>query len=379
MSQPPSSMPQYGGPMSTPPSSPMPPPPPKKKRTGLIIGIVAGALFLIIAVLVVIALIIFFAVRGGGGDTTGGGGDGGGGGDKSATPEEQATTLVTDYMDALVAGDSTTAFELVADPSPSDEMLPAAAYDAALAAAPIADVAVEAPVMDPDGMDGTVPVSFTVGGEATTYEFSVSDYDSDEVLELSSPMWASYSPDSLAGLGATINGEELPTDVSIAMLPGSYEIALGVEGFAPSTDEPLVYTDYDSDIEWPEATLTEDGLTTFRAAVQKSVDACIAQDTLKAGCGIGELPATTDDGYTLTDGTVKRTLPEDAQRTIDKMTATPSYDEPTFVEGEYIGTIDTKMECEKDGQKGTCEMWLGGGLGTPSVDMADPKHPVTWS
>ncbi|MGO2586418.1 MAG: hypothetical protein ACTH9F_13840 [Brachybacterium tyrofermentans] len=378
MSQPPASpMPQYGGPMSTPPSSPMPPPPPpKKKRTGLIIGIIAGALFLIVAVIVVIALIIFFAVRnGGGGDTTGGGG----GGDKAATPEEQATTLVTDYMDALVAGDSAAAFELAADPSGSDEVLPAAAYDAALAAAPIADVVVEAPAMEPEGIDGTVPVSFTVGGEATTYDFTVSDYDSDEVFELDSPMWSTYTPDSLAGLGATINGEELPTDVSLAMLPGSYEISFGVEGFAPSVTDPMVYTDYDTDVEWPEATLTDDGLATFRAAVQKSVDACIAQDTLKAGCGIGERPATTDDGYTLTDGTVKRSLPEDSQRTIDKMTATPSYDEPTFVEGEYIGSIDTTMDCEKDGKKGTCEMWMGGGLGTPSVDMADPEHPVTWS
>ena len=286
MSQPPASpMPQYGGPMSTPPSSPMPPPPPpKKKRTGLIIGIIAGALFLIVAVIVVIALIIFFAVRnGGGGDTTGGGG----GGDKAATPEEQATTLVTDYMDALVAGDSAAAFELAADPSGSDEVLPAAAYDAALAAAPIADVVVEAPAMEPEGIDGTVPVSFTVGGEATTYDFTVSDYDSDEVFELDSPMWSTYTPDSLAGLGATINGEELPTDVSLAMLPGSYEISFGVEGFAPSVTDPMVYTDYDTDVEWPEATLTDDGLATFRAAVQKSVDACIAQDTLKAGCGIG--------------------------------------------------------------------------------------------
>ena len=186
MSQPPASpMPQYGGPMSTPPSSPMPPPPPpKKKRTGLIIGIIAGALFLIVAVIVVIALIIFFAVRnGGGGDTT----DGGGGGDKAATPEEQATTLVTDYMDALVAGDSAAAFELAADPSGSDEVLPAAAYDAALAAAPIADVVVGAPAMEPEGIDGTVPVSFTVGGEATTYDFTVSDYDSDESLRAGFP------------------------------------------------------------------------------------------------------------------------------------------------------------------------------------------------
>lgn len=378
MSQPPASpMPQYGGPMSTPPSSPMPPPPPKKKRTGLIIGIIAGALFLIIAVIVVIALIIFFAVRGGsGGDTTGGGG-----GDKSATPEEQATTLVTDYMDALVAGDSASAFELAAESASDVEMLPAEAYDAALAAAPVADVAVGTPVIEADAPDGTVPTTFTVGGEEVSYDFTVSDYDADDSFELDAPNWSVYGADALAGLSATINGSELPTDSSttIAMLPGSYEIAFGVDGFAPSVTDPLVYSDFESGFEWPEATLTDDGLTTFRAAVQKSVDACIAQDTLKAGCGIGELPATTDDGYTLTEGTVKRSLPEDSQRAIDKMTATPSYDEPTFVEGEYIGTIDTTMGCEKDGQKGTCEMWLGGGLGTPSVDMADPKLPVTWS
>lgn len=376
MSQPPASpMPQYGGPVS--PQSPSPTPP-KKNRTGLIIGIVAGAALLFIAVLVVIGLIIFFAMRGGAASTDGGEN---GGGDTAAGPEEQATTLVTDYMDALVAGDSAAAFDLTAESSSDIEMLPAEAYDAALAAAPVADVSVGAPVMDPAGIDGTVPTTFTVDGEEVSYDFTVSDYDSDESFELDAPRWSVYGPDALTGLGATINGSELPTDsgTRIAMLPGSYEIALGVDGFAPSETDPLVYSDFESDLEWPEATLTDDGLASFRAAVQKAVDTCIDQDTLEAGCGIGELPAETSDGYTLTDGTVKRSLPEDAQRTIDKMSATPSYDEPTYVEGEYIGTIDTTMDCTKGDQKGTCEMFMGGGLGTPSVDMADPDLPVTWS
>ena len=66
-------------------------------------------------------------------------------------------------------------------------------------------------------------------------------------------------------------------------------------------------------------------------------------------------------------------------RTIEKMEATPRYDEPTFVEGEHIGTVSTEMDCTKDGQQGICEMILGGGMSTPSVDMADPELPVTWS
>ena len=54
-------------------------------------------------------------------------------------------------------------------------------------------------------------------------------------------------------------------------------------------------------------------------------------------------------------------------------------DEPTYVEGTSVGSVTTTIECTKDGQKGRCEMWLGGGMGIPNVDMADPELPVTWS
>lgn len=348
--------------------------PPPRKKTGLIIGIVAAALFLIVALLVVVGLIAFFVLRGGSG------GDGPiGGGDKPASPQEQATSLVTEYMDALVAGDSATALELSPIDMEGYAVLPAEAYDAALAAAPIADVVIDAPVIEESGYTGTVAVTATVGGEPASFEFDVSDYDSDDVMEMQAPFWSARAPSSLNGLGATINGAELPAEESLMVLPGAYEIALGVENFAPTSTDPLLFIDEESRPEWPEATLTDEGLKVFRGAVQAAVDECLAQKTLKAGCGIGEIPETTSDGWKVADGTVKRVLPEESQRTIDKMTATPSYDEPTYVEGQHIGSLDTTMECSKDGQKGTCEMWMGGGLGTPKVDMADPELPVTWS
>ena len=91
------------------------------------------------------------------------------------------------------------------------------------------------------------------------------------------------------------------------------------------------------------------------------------------------VPTTSDDGWTMVENTVERSISEDTQRTIDTMEATPSSDEPTYVEGTSVGSVTTTIECTKDGQKGRCEMWLGGGMGIPNVDMADPELPVTWS
>ena len=116
-----------------------------------------------------------------------------------------------------------------------------------------------------------------------------------------------------------------------------------------------------------------------RGAVDDAVQACLEQTTLEAGCGMTPVPTTSDDGWTMVENTVERSISEDTQRTIDTMEATPSSDEPTYVEGTSVGSVTTTIECTKDGQKGRCEMWLGGGMGIPNVDMADPELPVTWS
>lgn len=340
------------------------------RRNLLIAGILGGGGCLLV-LLVVIALVIFFAVRGGGGAGEGAG---------EPTPEEQMTAVVADYMDALAAGDAATALEIAPPLDESAVQLAPEAYTAALEAAPVAEVVIGAPVLDPDSEhSGTVGVDFTVGGEPVTHEFEPHDSDGDGT-------WTLYGLESdtgvqgtLNGLGFTLNGAPVEDEQHIVLLPGAYTPALSLEHFALSSDEPVLVTDEITGLDELEPSLTDDGLTAFRGAVQTSVDDCIAQTTLEGGCGMGTVPATTSDGWAVTEDSVRRSLPEDTQRNIDTMEATSSYDEPTYVEGEVVGTVDTEMDCTKDGQAGICEMWLGGGMPIPHVDMADPELPVTWS
>ena len=366
--------------------SPMPPehfsPPPAEpasksssRRNLIIAGVLAGGGCLLV-ILVVVALIIVFALRGGGS---------GGGGEETGTedlpPEEQATALVTDYFDALAAGDAETALEL--NPVNEDtgaSALPVEAYTAALEAAPVTGVEIGTPVIDDGGLaEGEVPVTFTVGEETVSDTYGVHDYDDDGVMELTGGHATTQVPENLDGLGLTLNGAEMTVGEPIALLPGGYEVALGAEHFAPTSDDPLVVGELAATLEWPEATLTEDGLKAFRGAVDGAVQECLKQTTLEAGCGMSAVPKKSDDGWTMVEDTVKRSITEDTQRTIDTMEPTPSYDEPTYVEGTSVGSVKTTIECTKDGQKGRCELWLGGGMGTPNVDMADPELPVTWS
>ncbi len=359
------------------PSSPYGPQqqaPAPKKRTGLIIGLVAGAGCLLALVLVIV-LVLVLALRGGSG--------GGGGTDPdvaAVSPEEQATQLVTDYMAALEAGDAATAIELMpATEGSGNQYLPIEVYDAALAAAPVGDVVVAAPVMEESGMAGTVSVDYTVGDQAATAEFTVQDYDSDDVLALVALGGYMSLPTGFTGLGTTLNGTEVAEGTSFYLLPGAYEVGFALESFVPAGTDPVTVLAAGESVEWPEVALTEDGLTAFRGAVQTAVDACLTQKTLAGGCGMGAVPATSSDGWTMVEDTVTRTLPEESQRNIDTMEGTPEYDEPTYVRGEAVGSVTTEIECTKDGQNGLCELFLGGSMSVPSVDMADPELPVTWS
>lgn len=338
------------------------------RRNLLIAGVLGGGGCLLV-LLVVVVLIIVFALRGGGPVGTAG-----------PTPEEQMTAVVTEYMDALAAGDGATALEIAPPLDEGAVQLAPEAYAAALEAAPVADVVIGAPVVDPDSeYRGTVSVDFTIGGTPVSHDFEPHDSDGDGTWTLYGIEKDARVPTSLNGLGVTLNDAPVEDEQHIVLLPGAYTPAVSHEHFTLPSEEPVLVTDEVSGFDQLEPTLTEDGLTAFRGAVQSAVDDCLAQTTLEGGCGMGTIPATTSDGWSVTEDTVRRTLPEDTQRAIDTMEATPSYDEPTYVEGEVVGTVDTKMDCTKDGQAGICEMWLGGGMSTPHVDMADPELPVTWS
>ncbi|WP_341855586.1 hypothetical protein [Brachybacterium sp. GPGPB12] len=222
---------------------------------------------------------------------------------------------MADYFDALAAGDAATALEL----NPVNEDMGAApapveAYTAALEAAPITGVELGTPVIDDGGLaEGEVPVTFTVGDETVSDTYRVHDYDDDGVMELTGGHTMTQVPDGLDGLGLTVNGAEVTAGEPIALMPGGYEVALGAEHFALTSTDPLLVGELASSLEWPEATLTEEGLTAFRGAVDDAVQACLEQTTLEAGRGMTPVPTTSDDGWTMVENTVERSISEDTR------------------------------------------------------------------
>lgn len=351
------------------PGQPYPGAQPKKKglSTGAIIGIIGGALALLIVIIVVIALVVgrIFASAGGGG-SAGTGASGGG------SPSD----AVSAYLTALAESDSETALGLVSDPPSNDILLTDDVLAASNELAPITGIE----VLDATGTSGSADVTATylLGDTPVTTDFSVIDYDDDGTWEISGGT-GYISTAQFDGLGLTINGEEVDGD-EVEVFPGAYQLATTMPNFTLTGETVVQVTDpYTSgDTSDIEPTLTDAALQRFRAVVRASVEACLAQKTLDAGCGLA-IPATLSDGTQMADGSITRTLTADGSASLDSLEPTLSYDNPTLAQGDYIGGVEISGQCTtSDGATGSCSVLFGPSLGSPSVDMASENPTVLW-
>jgi hypothetical protein len=357
--------PQYGGPQATQYAAPTGPK--RKMGTGALIAIVGGS---ILGVVVLVAAVMFGVSRIGGGP-----GDGGGGDDAPAAKASSPSDAVTGFLTAVADADAEKALGYLGSPPSDTSMLTDEVLAASNTLAPITGIEVP----EESGKSGSADVTATylIGGESVTTTFSALDYDDDGQWEISGGTGYIYTG-SFDGLGLTINGQEVEGD-EVEVFPGSYQLATTLPNFTLSGESIVKVTEPYASAETSgiEPVLTEEALQTFRGLVRESVNACIASTTLAAGCGL-ELPATISDGTQLTDGTITRTLDANANATLDSLKATPSYDNPTLVEGEYIGSPSVEADCTKNGTTGRCSIYFAPSLGTPSVDMASDNPTVNW-
>ncbi len=342
---------------------------PKKKGlgTGAIIGIIAGAVALVIVIIVVIALVLGRIVATAGG-ATGTGSDPAAGG----TP----TDAVSAYLTALSESDSETALGYLSDVPPDDSLLTDDVLAASNELAPITGIE----VLSETGTSGSADVtaSYLLGDTPVTTDFGVIDYDDDGTWEITGGT-GYISTSQFDGLGLTINGVEVTGD-EVEVFPGAYELATSLPNFTLAGDPVVLVTDpYTSgDTSALEPTLTDAAVQQFRALVRASAEACLAQKTLDAGCGLA-IPATLSDGTQMSDGTITRTLTADGSATLDSLEPTLSYDNPTLAQGDYIGGVEISGECTtSDGASGSCSVLFGPSLGAPSVDMASASPTVLW-
>ena len=363
--------PQYGAPQygAQPTAGYAAPKGPKRKLgTGALIGIIGGAI--LVVVLLVVGVVFGISRIGG---MAGGGG--GGGGEEPKAQASSPSDAVTDYLTAIADGDAKTALGYLSSPPNDSTLLTDEALAASAELAPITEI--DVPETKGESGSADVTATYLLNGEPITTTFSTSDYDDDGKWEISGGTGSIYT-EPFDGLGLTINGVEVDAE-SVEVFPGTYELATSLKNFTLSGPTTVTITEpYESaDTSQIKPALTEEALQQFRGLVRAAVDACIASTTLAAGCGI-DLPATISDGTQLADGTITRSLSADSNATLDSLEATPSYDNPTLVEGEYIGSPSVEADCTKDGATGRCSIYFAPALGTPSVDMASDNPVVNW-
>ncbi|WP_300265752.1 hypothetical protein [Microbacterium sp.] len=330
-----------------------PAPAPKKPMSkGLLFGLIGGgvALVLIIAAVIVVPMML----RG---------------------PSQTASGVVEEYLTAISEGDAEAALEFI-DTYADDSLLTDEVLAASLELAPITDIVVEESEAVEDYARTEVSASFSIGGETVEREFEVYKSANDWVLYdgVVTTMLSNFE-----GLGLTVNGAE-PGDESVALFPGTYQLALGYEQFAIDSDVDTftVVEDDDGEDFWDlYPVLTDEGAETFRSLVRAAVEECVAMKTLTTPCGM-DLTDIDLQGYTPVDGTVTRTITAEGQKDLDGMEPEADYSTPTLVSTYDSVDVDMTIQGKKDGQTAEFDVWFGGYMNSPSVDFAEENPTVTW-
>lgn len=344
--------------------------PTRKSRTPLIVGVVVGALVLIAGVGGVIAVT---------------------NANRAAEEERQAeaqaaadrvtgaTAAVQGFLDAVVANDSATALTFVEQVGGNGDLLTDEVLAASAELGPISEVVVTPPAEITEYyLSADIEVSYLVGETEVVRTYRSSDLDEDGTWLLEDAL----SPASLyaeyGDLELLLNGAPVPAE-EFVLFPGSYEFGIATEYFTLGEETTFVAADpYLLDIPTPVPALTDEGVTVFRETVRAAVDECVASTKLETGCGLS-IPATLGDGTVLTDGTIERTLTDDAAQTLESMVPTLAYDNPAVAEGEFIGVVEVVAEGTQDGNEVRGDVIGPPTLGVPSINMTDPELTVTWS
>jgi hypothetical protein len=279
-----------GGPQADPYSDPsgryrraqIPPTPPQGRgpsssgKIWIIVGAAALAVILIAVIAVVVATSGRPTTNPQGGQSTAG---------QQTKPSQrgapQATPRPSDavaaYLQAVAAGDATTALSYAADPAPAGPLLNNKVLAAALKRAPLTGI--DVPVNE-DQKAKSVSASYTLGSSDVSEAFdvvkvgdmwkigrAVKDLDISFIVNGSVPV--------------KINGVKV-TDESVAVLPGSYTFTTGLRyvGYG-SKNEVLVKSPYvEADTYQVQSQLTKAGKKAAISATKKSFNKCLQRHSV---------------------------------------------------------------------------------------------------
>lgn len=105
------------------------------------------------------------------------------------------------------------------------------------------------------------------------------------------------------------------------------------------------------------------------------MDDWVSSTELEAGCVL-DLPSGLLDGTTFTEGSIERSLTDDARSTLDGLSFELGVEGEPVATGEAIGAVDVDAEATRDGRTGRGRVTGDStSLGAPSIDLAaeDPQ------
>jgi len=335
------------------PGGPTPPAPRKGLSRGAIIAIVVGIVAVIGVGLGIAGSMLLSNQRGG---------------------EGSPPAVVTTYLEALAASDAEAAIAQLADPPAESPLLTDEALQASNELAPLTDIVVE-PVDDVSEYT-RVTATYSLGGEPVTASFDVVQGEDGvgRIQDGVNELWLSRALTGIAAVnGVPVEGE------TVAAFPGAYEVSSTSEYHEISGTTTVTVPDATTFVGFEDVTpaLNDAGVTAFRDAITTAVQGCLASKNLVAGCGV-DLEETLSDGTRVFDGTVTRTLTADGQADLANLTPELVPSEPLKASSSSIYGLDITAECEKNGSRGQCTIFMGPQFGSPVVDFGQDPIAVIW-
>jgi len=300
---------------------------------------------------------------------------------------DAAARVVTDFLDAVAAGDATTAMGFLAEKPDSTELLTDDVLAASNAAGGLTNIDVAPGAFTDDTWH--VKASFRLGSAGVDQVFEVTQQRGTWAV-----VTGTATVDLSGGAGTlplAVNGQALSDSSTAVLFPGSYSItvagdaakyiALGTATFQVTSLEAVTPPTISPQ-------LTAEGAAAFRRAVRSAVDACVASPNRESGCNdpVFDIPEVLSNGTVVTEGTVERTLSPELDAALDALEprlykTNPGMAFAAAPDGllhlAITGVLDgvTVQGLIQDGNTGA----LGFELHTPVVDMTNPALPVTWT
>lgn len=335
-----------------------------------------GALVLVIVVVVIVVAVVHASGQGDNAAEPPQGTSTAGSKSSTQAKPETASDAVQGYLNALAAGDATKALTYLSQQPSDTSLMTNDVLKASLKSAPLTGITVPK-VTDKYAYE--VDASYKLGDRPVNAKFDIDDSSGHYLIDQG---YAELDLGDVSnGLPLTINGTKVSAD-KVYLFPGSYHVATTARyiSLGSSADFLVQQPDDYPDVE-PKPELTSQGQKVFKQKVTAAIQACLKSTKRNPGCGLS-LAGKTDDGYTVKDGTVHRTLTADARAQIKTMKATLDYENPTVAEDEdFIAETNTSAVLTKGNESHRADLIsFGGGdaFGEPEIDMSDKKLVVRW-